>query len=79
MKYLAELEKIEVKMVDRYLRDLIRTQNIFVLSTQTADEIDILHLCDYVMGVPAADPASGYDERVVNPTARPVAAHGGGS
>jgi hypothetical protein len=42
-------------MSDRYLRPLIRKHNIYVLSTQSADEIDILHLCDYVMGVPAAE------------------------
>lgn len=28
---------------------------IFVLSTQTADEMDVLHLCDYVMGVEPAE------------------------
>jgi hypothetical protein len=55
LEYLDALDKIEIKMADRYLRDLIRTRNIFVLSTQTADEMDILHLCDYVMGVPAAE------------------------
>jgi hypothetical protein len=53
--YLDALDKIEVKMADRYLREIIRTHKVFVLSTQSADEMDILHLCDYVMGVPAAD------------------------
>ena len=52
--YLAALDAIEVRMADRYLRDVIRTHNLFVLSTQTADEMNIAHLCDYVMGVPAA-------------------------
>ncbi len=28
---------------------------MFVLSTQTADEMDINHLCDFIMGVPAAE------------------------
>ena len=54
-KLLAALDKIEIKMADRYLRDVIRTHKVFVLSTQSADEIDILHLADYVMGVPAAE------------------------
>jgi hypothetical protein len=34
---------------------VIKKHNIFVLSTQSADELDILHLCDYVMGIPAAE------------------------
>jgi hypothetical protein len=55
LKYLDALDALEVKMGDRYLREVIRQHNVFVLSTQTADEIDILHLCDYVMGVPAAE------------------------
>ena len=52
-------------MAERYLRDLIRKHNLYVLSTQAADEMDILHLCDYVMGVPAAEvvgPASAPPE-----------------
>jgi hypothetical protein len=55
LAYLAALDAIEMKMEERYLREVIRKHNIFVLSTQSADEMDILHLCDYVMGVPAAD------------------------
>lgn len=55
IKYLENLDAIDLRMSDRYLRDVIRQHNIHVLSTQTADELDILHLCDYVMGIPAAD------------------------
>jgi hypothetical protein len=55
LKYLDALDKIDVKMSDRYARDAIKKHRIFVLSTQTADEMDIMHLCDYVMGVPAAE------------------------
>ncbi len=55
LAYLAALDAIEVKMAERYLRELVRTQNVFVLSTQSADEMDILHLADYIMGVPAAE------------------------
>lgn len=54
MEYLRMLQEAEVRMTDRYLRDLIRKHNLFVLSTQTVDEMDILHLCDYLMGVEAA-------------------------
>jgi hypothetical protein len=55
LKYLEALDAFDVKMADRYLRQIIRQHKVFVLSTQTADEIDILHLCDYLMGVDAAD------------------------
>jgi hypothetical protein len=55
LAYLAALDAIDIRMADRYLRDPIRTHNLFVLSTQAADELDILYLSDYVMGVPAAD------------------------
>jgi hypothetical protein len=49
--YLAAVDKIEVKMAERYLRDVIRQHGVFVLSTQTADEINIAYLADTVMGV----------------------------
>jgi hypothetical protein len=52
---LDAMRATEVKMAERYLRDPIRLHSLFVLSTQSADEMDILHLCDYIMGVPAAD------------------------
>ncbi len=54
-KYLEALDTIDVRMSDRYLRDVIRTHDVTVLSTQAADEMDIMHLCDYVMGVEPAD------------------------
>ena len=53
--YLESLEKLEVKMADRYLREIIKKHNAFVLSTQSADEMDIQHLCDFIMGIPAAE------------------------
>src|SRR4051794_34422579 len=51
LKYLEALDAISVKMADRYLRDIIRQHKLYVLSTQAADKLDILHLTDYVMGV----------------------------
>jgi hypothetical protein len=51
LKYLEALDKIDVKMADRYAREPIRKHNLFVLSTQAADEMDIVHLTDYVMSV----------------------------
>lgn len=48
--YLEALDKLEVKMTDVYLRDAIRQHKLFVLSTQSADEIDILYIADQLMG-----------------------------
>jgi hypothetical protein len=53
--YLAALETINVKMEEKYLRQAIREHRIFILSTQSADEMDINHLCDFVMGAAAAE------------------------
>ena len=63
LAYLDALDELEIKLADRYLRDLIRQHNLFVLSTLTADEMDILHLCDYLMGVPAAAVVVGRHRR----------------
>ncbi|MBC7785128.1 MAG: hypothetical protein H7144_14935 [Burkholderiales bacterium] len=64
--YIEALEKIEVRMADRYLRDVIRKHGVFVLSTMTADEINIAFLAEDVMGVspeelvgPASAPPDG--------------------
>ena len=55
LAYLDAMDKVEIRMAERYLRDPVRNSPvpIFVLSTQAADELDIRHLCDYVMNVPA--------------------------
>jgi hypothetical protein len=55
LAYLDAMDKLEVKLADRYLRKEIRAHNLFVLSTQTADEINIAYLSDHIMGVTAAD------------------------
>jgi hypothetical protein len=55
LAYLKALDELEVKLADRYLRGLIRQHNLFVLSTQAADELNIAYLADYVMSVPAAE------------------------
>jgi hypothetical protein len=70
-EYLKALDAIEVKMVERYLREWIRAQKLFVLSTQAADEINIQYLTETIMGVPPGDvvgeksapPADGPTER----------------
>ena len=55
--YLAALDAVEVKMPERFLRDVVRRRrgSAAVLSTTTADEINIAYLCDTVMGVPPAE------------------------
>lgn len=54
--YLDALDKVEIKMADCYLRPIIREHDIaFVLSTHAADELDILHLSDAIMGVEPAE------------------------
>jgi hypothetical protein len=55
LAYLKALDAIDVRLADRYLRDPIRQHNLFILSTQSADEIDIIHLADYLMSVDPAD------------------------
>jgi len=55
LAFLAAVDKIEVKMAERYLREPIREHKIFVLSTQSADELNIAYLADYIMGVAAAE------------------------
>lgn len=88
LKYLKAIDSLEIRMADRYLRDLIRMpsttspvegpsipgpverHNLFVLSTQAADELDILHLCDYVMGVEAADVVGASSAPPEEPTER---------
>jgi hypothetical protein len=53
--FLGALDAIDVKMPDRYLREIIRKHSVFVLSTLTADEMDISHLTETVMGSEVAD------------------------
>jgi hypothetical protein len=55
LAYIAALDAIEVKMAERYLREIIRTHKIFVLSTQSADELNIAYLADYIMNVPVGE------------------------
>ena len=73
LAYLAALDAIEIKLADRYLRDVIRTHGVFVLSTVTADEMNIAHLCDYVMGVPAAEVVGEASAPPEAPTERDLA------
>lgn len=73
LAYLAALDAVEVSMAERYLRDEIRKHKLFVLSTQTADEINIAYLCDYVMGVSAAEVVGEASAPPDEPTERDLA------
>ena len=55
LAYLAALDAVKVQNGRPISPRLIREYNVFVLSTQTADEINISYLCDYVMGSSAAE------------------------
>lgn len=55
LAFLDALDAIEAKMADRYLRDLIRKHGLHVLSTQTADELNIAYLAGDVMNVDPSD------------------------
>lgn len=52
--YLDALDRVEIDMADRFYRDQVR-KGMFALSTQTADEMNIAYLCDYIIGEPAAE------------------------
>jgi acyl transferase domain-containing protein len=73
LAYLAALDAVEVKMADRYLRDFIRVHQIFVLSTQSADELNIAYLSDHIMGVSAADIVGAKSAPPEEPTERDLA------
>ena len=55
LAYLTALDTIEVKMADRYLREIIRQHRVYLMTTQTADEINIAYLTDTIMGVSPAE------------------------
>jgi hypothetical protein len=71
--FLEALDKVEVKMADRYLRPYIRSHNLFVLSTQAADELNINYLADYVMTVPVEDIVGAASAPPEAPTERDLA------
>ena len=73
LAYLAALDAIDVRMAERYLRDPIRAHNLFVLSTQSADEINIAYLCEDVMGTTAADVVGAASAPADGPTGQDLA------
>jgi hypothetical protein len=60
LAYLDALDAIQMKMADRYIRTaLLKVPGAIALSTQTADEMDILYLADHVMQVPVTEIVAG--------------------
>jgi len=55
LAYLEALDAIKMPMAERYLRQPIRQHQLFVLSTQAADEMNIAYLTDYIMGIAPAE------------------------
>lgn len=54
-QFIAALDAMEVKLAERYLREPILQHELVVLSTQTADEMNIAFLCQHVMGADIAE------------------------
>lgn len=73
LQYLEALDAVEVKMADKYLREIIRQHKVSVLSTQAADEINIAYLSDYVMGVSAAEIVGAASAPPEDPTEKDLA------
>src|SRR5215210_1641503 len=73
LAYLAALDAVEVKMAERYLRDPIRGHNLFVLSTQAADELNVAYLADHIMGVSVVDIVGSASAPPDEPTERDLA------
>jgi hypothetical protein len=55
LAYLELLDKLELSLAERYLREPIKTHNVFVLSTVTADEMNIAFLTGYIMQIDPAE------------------------
>jgi hypothetical protein len=73
LEYLAALDSTEIDMAERYLRKPIRQHKLFVLSTQTADEINIAYLTEYIMGIPSPDLVGPVSAPPAEPSERDLA------
>jgi hypothetical protein len=51
LAYLDALDAVKVNMSEKYARQIIKNHRIFILSTQSADEMNIEYLCQYIMGI----------------------------
>jgi hypothetical protein len=71
--YLTALDAVDIKMPTRYLREFIRLHKISVLSTQTADEMNIAYLSNYIMGKDSAEIVGAKSAPPEEPTERDLA------
>ncbi len=55
LPYLEALDALRLDMPAIYLRELIRAEKQFVLSTQTSDDLNIEYLSQHLMGISTAD------------------------
>lgn len=53
-EYLEKLDEAELNMQKWWMRDLLRDHELATVRTQTADEINISYIADFIMGVGAA-------------------------
>lgn len=50
--YQTALDAMHISLADRHIRGPVREHGLAALSSQTADELNILYLSDHLMGVP---------------------------
>ena len=55
LRYLDTLDELNIDLADRYFREAVRTHGGVMLSTQTADQMNISFLAEHVMGVGSAE------------------------
>ncbi len=72
-QYREVLEKVDIKLPDRWLRDPIKEHKIFVLSTQMADEMNIAFIAEHVMGTDPAEIVGAASAPPDNPTEQDLA------
>jgi hypothetical protein len=72
-EYLKALGTIKVNLAERYLREPIRKLNLHVLSTQSADELNIAYLADYIMSVPVEEIVGEASAPPMDPTEQDLA------
>jgi hypothetical protein len=68
-EYLEKLDEVSLDMQKWWMRDVLRDHDLATVRTQTADEINISYIADFIMGVGAAAivgedsaPLSGADD-----------------
>lgn len=73
LAYLKALDALNVKLAYRYLRDPIRKHKLFVLSDQSADEMNIAYLAETIMNVSTSELVGRASAPPDEPTQRDLA------